>query len=159
MDWYCDERILKLCTLGRYMIYFPCVLSFNSNKTMIIKRNKESNINNVFSPQHETLIKIQDRVDKFIPGGAQLDDFPYFELITENNKINNLQIGDIVLGQNYYRWNNEYWEDLSGKRIPNLKQQLLIDIKEYKKDYESLRCQPLDIYLNKLEQEIKRSKL
>lgn len=121
------------------------------------------------SPQHRILMEIFDKVEKSRPTWEFLEEVgPQFSFI-DSIDIEDEEIELKLDNQsgNIYRWTGKYWEEINNSRPPrkiqNLKQELLKELSEYRKEWDKEdedtgRSIVLN-YIDHLEQEIKKSRL
>ena len=122
------------------------------------------------SPQHRILIEIFDKVEKSRPTWEFLEEVgPQFSFIEDIGDEEDEEIELKLDNQsgNVYRWTGKYWEEINNshppRKIQNLKQELLKELSEYRKEWDKEdedtgRSIVLN-YIDHLEQEIKKSRL
>ena len=140
------------------------------------QKQKEEDIRKALdsvSPYHKALRIAFENSDKFLPKWGDGDEYPNFGMYVEDTEW--YKVGDIYTEfqqPNEYRYDGKGWLMTVGpgapKKISNLKQELLREIKLYRDEYKNSQSlygwseeEENDVlnYLNHLEQEIKKIKL
>jgi hypothetical protein len=149
--------------------------SFKSKNDKIYIGEEFKEVIDNLSPTHKVLRLIIEKLQKKYPDRHNSDYGPCVFLDQCDFPDVNSKVGDLHLDTqmgNVYRWTGKYWEEIENcypkpsRKIYNLKQELLNEIKLYRKEEKELLeelgeeygTETLD-YLDDLEKEIKKSKL
>ena len=108
------------------------------------------------SKYHKTLYDIEQESYKYYPNWGDGDEYPTFFIYMGGEYFGNVSLG--CQDEPEYHWNGNYWEDVTipsrPKRINNLKQELLKNLKAYRKEYakiDYLDEEEIDSVLNYLD--------
>lgn len=144
------------------------ILKDRSNQKSTNEKELENKFANL-SRQHKVLLEIYKKTIKFLPTWGDGDEYPSLNLNKTKYDIEDNTFGDISLGvqnEEVFIWKDSYWvEEYSGKRIHNLKSELIKDLNSYINEWKHITYLDDDEvnevlnYLENLLKEIKRSAL